>query len=82
MSLPPLLLLGDSPGCSHKFVDSAVCLHCGAHCSDLYLEQLGRELSPELARRGLRFVERFGEPLTDGGRARLAELRELVGGAS
>lgn len=82
MSLPPLLLLGTSPGCSHKFVDSAVCLKCGAHCSDLYLEQLGPELSPELARRGLRFVERFGDPLTDAGRARLAQARELVGGAS
>ena len=85
MSLPPLLLVEPSPGCSHKFVDSAVCLHCGEHCSDLHLADLGPDgiaVSVERARQVLRFVARFGEPLPDAGRARLVQLRELVGGAS
>lgn len=73
-----------SPRCSHTFVDSAVCLECGKHCSDLYLEQLDLDGDGLLvrARQAVRFVQRFGEPLTAAGRERLADLRELLEGAS
>ena len=77
---PPLLLMHPSRGCSHEFVDSTTCLKCGAHCSDLRLEEepSGEPGSIERAKQILRFIERFGEPTTEAGRQRVAALRQRV----